>query len=82
MRQIAVLLIGFFIMACGTSKEITTTPPEGNPYEEFTKEMTFMDGYFPFYWDAKQGKIWLEINRFDEEFLYVNALSAGVGSNG
>lgn len=40
-----------------------------------------MDGYFPFYWDAKTGKIWLEINRLNTEFLYVNSLAAGVGSN-
>jgi len=38
-------------------------------------------GYFPFYWDAKAGKIWLEIDKWDTEFLYVNSLPAGVGSN-
>lgn len=39
------------------------------------------EGYFPFYWDRKTGKIWLEISRFEEEFLYLNALATGVGSN-
>jgi len=38
-------------------------------------------GYFPFYWDAKAGKIWLEIDKWNSEFLYVESLSAGVGSN-
>ncbi|MBI3787762.1 MAG: DUF5117 domain-containing protein, partial [Ignavibacteriales bacterium] len=38
-------------------------------------------GYFNFYWDAKGGKIWLEIDKWDMEFLYVNSLPAGVGSN-
>lgn len=38
-------------------------------------------GFFNFYWDVKQGKIWLEIDKFDEEFLFVTALSAGVGAN-
>ncbi len=38
-------------------------------------------GYFPFYWDEKEGKIWLEIASFEEEFLYYNAISAGMGSN-
>src|SRR5881398_3575127 len=37
--------------------------------------------YFPFYWDAKAGKIWLEINRWNSEFLYVESLPAGIGSN-
>ncbi len=38
-------------------------------------------GYFNFYWDAKRGKIWLEIDKWDAEFLYMNSLPAGVGSN-
>ncbi len=40
-----------------------------------------MPGYFPLYWDAKQGKLWLEIDKWDTEFLYQSGLSAGVGSN-
>ena len=38
-------------------------------------------GYFNLYWDAKQGKLWLEIDKWDTEFLYQSGLSAGVGSN-
>lgn len=38
-------------------------------------------GYFPFYWDAKEGKLWLEIPRLDTEFLYYTTLAAGAGSN-
>ena len=43
--------------------------------------MTEYLGFYNFYWDEKEGKIWLEISNWDEEFLYVNALSAGLGSN-
>jgi len=38
-------------------------------------------GFFTFYWDAKAGKIWLEIDKWNTEFLYVAALPAGIGSN-
>ena len=38
-------------------------------------------GYFPFYWDAKAGKLWLEIDKWNSEFLYVGSLPAGIGSN-
>lgn len=38
-------------------------------------------GYFPFYWDAKAGKLWLEIDKWNSEFLYVESLPAGIGSN-
>jgi hypothetical protein len=45
------------------------------------KGMRALPGYFPFYWDAQAGKIWLEIPEFDREFLYVHSLPAGLGSN-
>lgn len=48
---------------------------------EATKGMKKFEGFFDFYWNAKQGKIWLEIERWDEEFLYLNSLPAGIGSN-
>jgi hypothetical protein len=35
----------------------------------------------PFYLDEEKGKIYLEISSLDKEFLYVNSLTAGVGSN-
>ena len=38
-------------------------------------------GYFNLYWDAKQGKLWLEIDKWGTEFLYQSSLPAGVGSN-
>lgn len=38
-------------------------------------------GYFDFYWDQSTGSIFLEVDRFEEEFLYLYGLAAGVGSN-
>lgn len=45
------------------------------------KGMDKYSGYFDFYWDSKTGKIFLEIDKLNTEFLYINALAAGVGSN-
>ena len=45
-----------------------------------TSGMHRFPGYFTFHWDAKEGKIWLEIDKFNSEFLYVNSLPAGLGS--
>ncbi|MBK8491274.1 MAG: zinc-dependent metalloprotease [Saprospirales bacterium] len=59
-------------------KETTTPLPT---IAEFTAEMAEYPGYFSFYWDAKKGKIWLEIDKWNQEFLYVNSLPAGIGSN-
>src|SRR6476660_9644330 len=38
-------------------------------------------GYFNLYWDAKAGKLWLEIDKWGTEFLYQTSLPAGIGSN-
>jgi len=43
--------------------------------------MQKFDGYFPFYWDARGGKVWLAIDKWDLEFLYTESLPAGLGSN-
>jgi len=50
---------------------------------EKTAGMEKRDGFFPLYWDAKAGKLFLEIpaGRLGAEFLYVNSLPAGLGSN-
>jgi Met-zincin/Domain of unknown function (DUF5117) len=40
-----------------------------------------LPGYFDLYWDAKQGKLWLVVDKWNTEFLYQSSLAAGVGSN-
>jgi hypothetical protein len=39
------------------------------------------DGLFPLDWDAKAGKLYLEIPRLDEDFLLIDQLPYGLGSN-
>ncbi|MFT5253033.1 MAG: hypothetical protein ACI87N_002060, partial [Flavobacteriales bacterium] len=48
---------------------------------EKTKNMTAYNGYKLFYWDESTGKVWLQIDEFDKEFLYQTSLPAGLGSN-
>ena len=51
------------------------------PIEARTGGMQKIDGYFPLYWDDRTGSMFLEIARFDTEFLWTTGLSAGLGSN-
>jgi hypothetical protein len=46
-----------------------------------TAGMQKIDGYFPLYWDERTGSMFLEIPRFDTEFLFNSGLAAGLGSN-
>ena len=43
--------------------------------------MQKLDGFVPLYWDGQSGTLWLEISRFDIDFLYTTGLAAGLGSN-
>ena len=43
--------------------------------------MTKKEGFVPFYLDEEKGKIYLEINSLNQELLYVNTLTSGIGSN-
>lgn len=46
-----------------------------------TKSLKKFPGYFDFYWEEATGKIYLDVDKLDKEFLYLNTLPAGVGSN-
>src|SRR5947207_2255920 len=80
-RQIAVisfaLLLSSSLFAQGRNAESAKAPSIG----EKVAGMEKFPGYFPFYWDTKAGKIWLEIDKWNSEFLYVESLPAGIGSN-
>jgi hypothetical protein len=55
----------------------------GNPdkWEEQTQGLVHKAGFKDFYWDPGNGKILLEVQVPGEEFLYVDFLASGVGSN-
>lgn len=72
------LLLLLFIV---TASFLNVKAQKGNDFDSKIKDLTKFTGYFNFYWDEKSGKILLEIDKFDQEFLYVNSLPAGVGSN-
>lgn len=47
-----------------------------------TDQLKKYEGFFDFYYDEKTGKIFLEIDKMDQEFLYFSSLSTGVGNGG
>ena len=72
-KTILVGLTLILISSLGFSQKKKTTP---------TQQPTIKyEGFFNFDYDDKQGKITLEVSRLNHEFLYVNALVTGLGSN-
>lgn len=49
--------------------------------EERVATLKKFPGFLNFYWDDGSGRLYLEINRWDQELLYVSSLPAGLGSN-
>ena len=43
--------------------------------------MVHKDGLFPLDWDAQAGKLYLEIPHLDQDFLLLDQLPYGIGSN-
>lgn len=47
---------------------------------DYTKAFDKRDGYFPLYWDGAKARLFLEIPRLGEEFLYLPSLATGLGA--
>ena len=54
---------------------------QSNSIVEKTKNLEYHQGFFNYWWDASNGKIYMAIDKLETPFLYVNSLPAGLGSN-
>jgi hypothetical protein len=81
MRLILLLVAGAALGLAQITPAAATTPAQPIGIAEKTKGMTSLPGYFPMFYDAKAGHLFLEISRWNADFLYVHSLPAGVGSN-
>jgi len=78
-RTITVLIL--FVFAFQFTQAQERSAHQRQTIAEKTSGMEKYAGFFNFYWDSKAGKMWLEIDTWDKEFLYVTSLQTGVGSN-
>ena len=80
MKHLYFALVLALAFAC-SPKTTPTSSSTSTSYSSTVAKYKKYEGFFDFYWDEKTGKIYLEIDKLGEEFLYVNSLAAGVGSN-
>jgi hypothetical protein len=50
-------------------------------FAQHTAGMERRDGFIPFYFDEKGGKLLFEVRRLDRDFLQLTSLATGLGSN-
>ncbi|MGK7391474.1 MAG: zinc-dependent metalloprotease [Candidatus Cyclobacteriaceae bacterium M2_1C_046] len=81
MRVLTAFLLILCVAFSVSAQKRKKASQELSEFENKTRGMTRHEGFFNFYYDDRQGNIYIEIPRMDQEFIYVNSLSAGVGSN-
>lgn len=80
----ALSLLSVLILLIGCQPSVpTASSPSGNEdaLSAFTSGMEKQEGFFNYYYDEGVGRMFLEVENLGQEFLYVNSLAAGIGSN-
>ena len=75
------VVIGIYCMLATFPAMVRGGEETQTPFQKKIAGMKAYPGFIPFYWDEKNGKIWLQIEKLEQEFLYIHSLPAGVGSN-
>ena len=50
-------------------------------FDQLIAESEYQAGFLPLYWHGGEAKLFAEVNKFDQPFIYYPSLSQGVGSN-
>ncbi len=74
------ILIAFLLLA-SLNYALSAQAYAKKTISAFTEKMQRIDGFVPLYVSVDDGKIYLEVTRFNYEFLYLVSLPTGVGSN-
>jgi hypothetical protein len=73
-RHYALLLLCLILMS--------TVPAHAQQnWNDLVEGADHQPGFFDFYYKPDTGQLLLQVNRWNEDFLYANSLSTGIGSN-
>ncbi len=70
-----------FFLPLLTAMVLLSSVLRAQDYEALIKDARKVPGFFTFYWNENKGKIYMEVEKTGEEFLYYNTLAEGIGSN-
>lgn len=79
--KLTCLFILMAFAAFGQKSKASSSKEEKDGIKAFTSEMQKQEGFFDFYYDEEVGRMFLEVDKVNQEVLYVNSLAAGIGSN-
>jgi len=75
LRSVLVACLGIAAVA------VATAPVSAQSISESTDGMDTQRGFITLHWDGEGGRLLLEIDRLDEDFLYLQSQATGIGSN-
>jgi len=71
MYRLLTLILSFSLISLVQAKTIA----------EFTQGMQQQQGYFNFYYQQKSGKLFVEVDKLEQPFIFLSSLPQGMGSN-
>lgn len=71
----------FIRLLAAACLSISLVPAAWADLASFAKDKQHQQGYFSYYHDAKTGKVYLEIDKFEQPFLFQSSMPHGIGSN-
>ena len=77
-------VVGLAVMLCAQAlvgQEQKEQPKEPPTVAEATEGYEHLPGFLDLFWDSRGGRLFLRIDSFDADLLYIESLAAGVGSN-
>ena len=76
------MIVGLLILCSPLSMAQSLSPGGGTPtIAAKTQGLRHMPGFLPLHWDAKAGRLFLEIPQLNVDMLYFDSLPYGTGSN-
>ncbi|MEM7549607.1 MAG: zinc-dependent metalloprotease [Bacteroidota bacterium] len=80
-RTVSLLLVTIIFLSGLESVLAQKKRKTNTQLEENEPSDKIFEGFFNFSYDSSEDRIYLLVDKLNEEFLYVNSLAAGVGSN-
>ncbi len=74
-----ILFILLPLICCISAVNAANNSPVG--FDDFVKNKIVHQGFYSFYHDEKTGQVYLEIEHFNQEFLFQSSMPHGIGSN-
>ncbi|WP_431213516.1 DUF5117 domain-containing protein [Puia sp. P3] len=79
---LAVLVISLYGIPAFAQHSNDGAHPPAATIASVTQNCKKFEGFYTFYYEDRTGKLFLEIDRFDREFLYFTSLPQGIGNGG